>query len=787
MAIGMLLSNATGALASTAHSTAATSDSPSKDQRIATLTTALDKITAKITGGGRNPQSYGSADLRDIFSYHVDSLWKQGIDGAGTTIALMEGWEDPNIQATMDAFDDAVGLPHATIETVYPSGSLPSTCPAGMVALGSYGSCSAWQGELRLDVEAAHMLAPYAKILIVATPSDSEIVGDASSEVAMPEIVKGMEFVSRNHLADVMSISDGSSETDYSRGKQEITAQDIGEVMAAAYGVPIVNATGDCGAAQNLTTATKQCGTVSSGPASATWADSPWVTAVGGSRPSHTAQCPPCSNDTFPLDPIEGAGLSEIYARPSYQDGIASISGSKMRSLPDITMNSQDGTSEAAPLFAGVVALATQVHGAPLGAINELLYERLAKDPAANGLVDVVTGNNTYKTVPGYYAAPGYDVASGWGTVDASKFVPALASAAAAGNPMTAKAQAAQRELEDTLTLSPSTTVLPDGMVNITSTGFLPDHPVKLTLDGNPLATVTADTSGNFSYAFTPNGKGLSAGKHTVAVTSMLLDQSKDFTVKSTGPAPGAPAITSPGDGSISGGKTPTVAGTGTAGATIKVTDESGKTVCTATVAADGSWSCTPAADLAPGSHTLTANQTDGNGNTTTSPAVGVTIAYGSATEKITTTVTQQGGLTISVDNSAPVVLPTPVLTGDASALTSSGDMNPVTVTDTRTQSPGWNVVGQVGDFTTTTGDTIAAADLGWTPKVLDTATGQTVTPGSTVTPGTSGGLAKSQQLATAGPGTANGTAHVGATLNLLAPTTTKVGTYTATMTLTAI
>ncbi|WP_162824366.1 S8 family serine peptidase [Peterkaempfera bronchialis] len=280
------------------------------------------------------------------------------------------------------------------------------------------------------------------------------------------------------------------------------------------------------------------------------------------------------------------------------------------------------------------------------------------------------------------------------------------------------------------------------------------------------------------------------AGMWEIDVKLNLTVSGKEFTQVVHGTvapdASAAPVITSPGDGAISGGKTPAISGTGAPGATIKVTDETGRTVCTTTVTTDGSWTCTPNTDLAPGSHTLTANQTDGNG-TTTSPTIGVTIAYSSTTENITTTVTQQGGLTISVDNAAAVTLPTPVLTGDATALTTSGDINPVTVTDTRTHSPGWNVVGQVADFTNTNGDTIAATNLGWTPKVLDTATGQTVTPGTTINPGTNGGLAKSQQLATAGVGTANGTAHIGATLNLLAPTTTKTGTYTATMTLTAI
>ncbi len=511
---------------------AVTPQSPSDRQgQIQALQTALTNIKARIAAGNSR---WGALDLRDLFSYKVDQLWLRSIDGDGTAVAVMEGWDYPQMQTQLNALDAQIGLPDTTLHTVYPDGPLPAQCPPGMVKLGSYGSCDAWQGELFLDVQAVHMIAPYAKIVISATPSDSEIVGDPSSEVAMPEIMKGLEYVSANNLANVASISDGSSETDYSRGAAEIHAQDPGELTAAAAGVPVANATGDCGAAQNLTTATRQCGALSSGPASATWADSPWVTAVGGSSPQHTAPCPPCTGpngeDSFPLDPIEGAGLSEMYPRPSYQDGIARITGSTQRSLPDITMNSRDGTSEAAPLFAGVLALATQVRGRNLGPINEVLYERLARDPAGNGLVDVTSGNNTIDDIPGYTAGPGYDVASGWGTVDASRFVPALAQAAWR-NRMPAEAAFALDRLRDTLALTPSSRVATAAPLDVTSTGFLPDHPVTISVDGTALATVTADTSGNITYAFTPAGKNIAAGRHTLTVTSMLLDQSRTFTV----------------------------------------------------------------------------------------------------------------------------------------------------------------------------------------------------------------------------------------------------------------
>jgi subtilase family serine protease len=93
------------------------------------------------------------------------------------------------------------------------------------------------------------------------------------------------------------------------------------------------------------------------------------------------------------------------------------------------------GTSEATPIFAGVVALASQKAGHPLGNIDSALYtlgaeSRLKNGPQNTGIVDVTTGSNTFGNVTGYSAQPGYDLASGWGTIDGAAFVPALAQAA---------------------------------------------------------------------------------------------------------------------------------------------------------------------------------------------------------------------------------------------------------------------------------------------------------------------------------------------------------------------
>jgi subtilase family serine protease len=106
---------------------------------------------------------------------------------------------------------------------------------------------------------------------------------------------------------------------------------------------------------------------------------------------------------------------------------------------PDEGWTSIGGTSESAPLFAGIAAIADQAAGRPLGPLNPRLYStyRLSDH---GGLVPVTSGNTTVTiesasgtpvTVPGYKATPGYNLATGLGTVDAAMLVRSLAHLAA--------------------------------------------------------------------------------------------------------------------------------------------------------------------------------------------------------------------------------------------------------------------------------------------------------------------------------------------------------------------
>ncbi len=84
------------------------------------------------------------------------------------------------------------------------------------------------------------------------------------------------------------------------------------------------------------------------------------------------------------------------------------------------------GTSESTPEFAGIVALADQVAGHPLGLINPTLYWLSAE--RAPGIVPVTSGNNTVTftqgtpvktyTLHGFKAQAGYSLVDGVGTVN---------------------------------------------------------------------------------------------------------------------------------------------------------------------------------------------------------------------------------------------------------------------------------------------------------------------------------------------------------------------------------
>ncbi|HET6985433.1 MAG TPA: hypothetical protein VFI00_02420 [Kribbella sp.] len=155
--------------------------------------------------------------------------------------------------------------------------------------------------------------------------------------------------------------------------------------------------------------------------------------------------------------------------------------------------------------------------------------------------------------------------------------------------------------------------------------------------------------------------------------------------------------------------------------------------------------------------------------------------------EHITTTVQAPAEqLTMTVGDDGQVALPTPQLAGDR--LSSTGQLDPVTVTDNRSSKPGWDTTAQVSNFSSGS-DSFDGKYLGWTPSVVSQSAGQGAVAGAAVAPGFSSGtgLSEARPLASAPAGSGLGSATLGAGLSLEIPTTTPAGTYAATLTLTTL
>ncbi|WP_043730196.1 S8 family serine peptidase [Kutzneria sp. 744] len=347
-------------------------------------------------------------------AYNTPTLWNQGVTGAGATVATLVSYGDADIKAVMDAYDQRNGLPPADISVITPAGAVPGCADSGV----DTGTCQGWGGETDLDVAMFHTIAPAAKIVIVATP-----IAETQGFTGLPEMMAAVDYVARHKLVDVISMSFGTAEDTFP-SVDSVKSLDPALERASRAGITLVASSGDYGATNPVLV-----GDGTFPYRAPSWPGSdPNVTSLGGTVLSTDAN----GNRTAPdaLWPRSGGGVSKTYARPSWQNSVKSSTGSKFRSFPDITMEGIQGTSESAPLFAGVLALAVQANGGhSLGQINPALYGKLGPKAAKSGIVDVTSGDNSYGVVTGYTAAAGFDTVSGWGTLDAAKFVPALVKA----------------------------------------------------------------------------------------------------------------------------------------------------------------------------------------------------------------------------------------------------------------------------------------------------------------------------------------------------------------------
>ncbi len=339
-------------------------------------------------GGGLTPAQFRKA-------YGINLLAN---NGTGITVAIVDAYGNPKAQTDLNKYDKTYGLANTTITTIFPQGNV------GTVDEG-------WALETDLDVQMVHAIAPKAKIVLEAakTPTDTDLYGAVKDAYS-------------KRGATIVSMSFGGSESASETG----TLGDGIFSAGNAKGVSFTASSGDSGTGAQY-------------PAS-----SPYVTAVGGTTLNVR------SDGTYVSETAwsgSGGGLSAYEQSPIYQHGFNKYT---KRGVPDVAMvadpntgvnvydsfgdNGQKGffivggTSVAAPMFAGVLALANQSRTSTLKNADIEIYA-LAKAHYATYFHDITSGSNG-SCGKICTASKGYDYVTGLGSPIVNKLIPALITAA---------------------------------------------------------------------------------------------------------------------------------------------------------------------------------------------------------------------------------------------------------------------------------------------------------------------------------------------------------------------
>ena len=111
-----------------------------------------DTLDDRCLPSGYTPAQITSAYGLNGITFNSSSGTKVAADGSGQTIALVEMYSDPNIQAALNVFDAEFNLPNTTLNVINQAGAQTDT---------------GWAEEESLDVEWAHAMAPGAKIDVI--------------------------------------------------------------------------------------------------------------------------------------------------------------------------------------------------------------------------------------------------------------------------------------------------------------------------------------------------------------------------------------------------------------------------------------------------------------------------------------------------------------------------------------------------------------------------------------------------------------------------------------------
>lgn len=367
-------------------------------------------------------------------AYGMESLVEQGKDGTGETVVDIVSYGSPTLQQDMNIFDQQFGLPAITVQQLSPIGTAKFD-PQNNDMVG-------WAEETTLDVEVIHAMAPGAKIIVLTSPVD-----ETEGTIGLPQFLQLEQYAVNKHLGQIFSQSYVASEPTLAdaKSRQFVSTYDAFYKQATTQdGWTILNGSGDHGATDfnNLAATTFSPTPIVNFPA-----DDPWVTAVGG-----TTLLKSTSSVNEMAWTGSGGGFSSFFSEPDYQKQLPQSVQTELngrRGLPDVAANADPfsamaiyfegqwiqvgGTSAATPTWAGIIAVADQMAGHPLGFINPALYKIAAAGKTASDFRDIVSGSNAFTqsgvSVQGYTAVSGWDPVTGNGAPIGEKLLPALIAA----------------------------------------------------------------------------------------------------------------------------------------------------------------------------------------------------------------------------------------------------------------------------------------------------------------------------------------------------------------------
>ncbi len=458
------------------------------------------------------PTGVGLAPCQIWNAYDLNPLLANGTNGSGYRLAVVDAFSsDENeleLASDLATFDTTFGLPLGNVNFVYP---VPGTGQ-----LNDSDVNPDWSAEDALDLEWSRAAAPGATIDFTFSPNPGVGLYEAVDWLVAHQAVNAISMSWGEPDVGVFNAFEPPVCTSACNATTDGSYAILAPVLefAAAEGISVFAASGDCGAADGTS------GVATNFPAS-----DPYVTGVGGtvlnvsangtyeseegwSGNATGADAPGCDNQGG-----SGGGYAP-FPRPAWQLGLAGTPTG--RGVPDVALDAYTaatiqyhgtqvgvrGTSLATPIWAGISADLDQHAGEPLGFLDPALYRILTGPEYAADFHDIASGWN------GYSAGPGWDPVTGIGT----PIVAALADS------MTPFAPGASGGLATSLNATPQAGAVPlTTQFRVNATGGSGDYAIEGVYFGDGTA------------GFAPGG----VAEHTYTVAGAYAAQS--YVVDSSG------------------------------------------------------------------------------------------------------------------------------------------------------------------------------------------------------------------------------------------------------------